>query len=98
MREGAWGRQRKVATRSKLGVNTAPLKKPAADGLKLKFKRIDKATDCWVNIPRKPKEGQPPRSKGNPILRADMSDEGGPCFATFKEKQNLEKYGKSEKE
>jgi hypothetical protein len=38
----AWGRQRKVATRSKFGVNTVPLKKPAADGLKLKFKTINK--------------------------------------------------------
>jgi predicted nucleic acid-binding Zn-ribbon protein len=28
-----WGRKRKVATRSKLGVNTSPLKKPAPEGL-----------------------------------------------------------------
>jgi hypothetical protein len=59
----AWGRQRKVATRSKLGVNTTPLKKPAGEGLKLKFKRVDKEKDRRVNIPRKPKEGQP-RGKG----------------------------------
>jgi hypothetical protein len=26
-----------------------------------------------------------------------VSDEGGPCFATFKEKQNPAKYGKSAK-
>ena len=52
-----WGRQRKLATRSKLGVNTAPLKKPAPERLKLKFKRIDKEKDRWINIPRIPKEG-----------------------------------------
>jgi hypothetical protein len=56
----AWGRQRKVAKRSKFGVNTTPLKKSAADGLKLKFKRIDKEKDRWVNIPRETKEGKPP--------------------------------------
>jgi hypothetical protein len=31
------------------------------------------------------------------MLKADVSDEGRPCFATFKEKQNPTKYGKSEK-
>jgi hypothetical protein len=39
-------------------------------------KGIDKERDRWVNIPRKPKEGQPPRSKGKSILKADVSDEG----------------------
>jgi hypothetical protein len=47
----AWGRQRKVAKRYKFGVNTTPLKKPATDGIKLKFKRIDKEKYRWVNIP-----------------------------------------------
>jgi hypothetical protein len=59
---------------------------PAADGLKLNFKRIDKEKDRWVNIPRETKEGKPPQGRGKPILRANMSEDGGPCFTTFKEK------------
>jgi uncharacterized protein YifE (UPF0438 family) len=87
----AWGRYRKTAKRSKFGVNTAPLKKTVADGLKLKFKRIKKEKNRWASVPRKLKEGKPPQRKSKP-------DNGELCFATFKEQQNLEKYGKSMKQ
>jgi hypothetical protein len=87
----AWDKYHKTATRSKFGVNTTPLKKTAADGLKLKFKWIDKEKDHWVNVPRKPKEGKPPQRKSKP-------DNGELCFATFKEQQNPKKYGKSMKQ
>jgi hypothetical protein len=93
----AWGRLRKVATRSKIRVNTTPLKKPAVDGLNMKFKRVNKEEDRWVNIPRKLKEGKPLRGKGKAILRTDVSKDGGSCIATFKENQNSEKYGKNMK-
>jgi hypothetical protein len=63
----------RLATRSKIGVNTTPLKKPAAYGLKLKLKGVNKEEDCWVNIPRKPKEGKPLPCKGKAILRTDVS-------------------------
>ncbi|KAK2457219.1 hypothetical protein QL285_004517 [Trifolium repens] len=64
----AWGRYHKTAIRSKFGVNTAPLKKTAADGLKLRFNRIDKEKDRRVNVPRKLKEGKPPQKKVNQIM------------------------------
>jgi hypothetical protein len=86
----AWGRYRKTTTKSKFGVNTAPLKKTGADGLKVKFKRINKEKDHWVSVPRKAKEGKPPLSKSKP-------DIGELCFATFKEQHNPDKYGNNMK-
>ncbi|MCI32322.1 hypothetical protein A2U01_0053535, partial [Trifolium medium] len=55
-----WGRFRKVAVRSKLGVNRIEVKKPPRPNLKIRFKKIldsSKQPDevKWINIPREPK-------------------------------------------
>ncbi|MCI19110.1 hypothetical protein A2U01_0040265, partial [Trifolium medium] len=52
-----WGKHRKVATRSKFGVNKVEVKKPPRPNLKIRFKRIidnEKQPEevKWVNIPR----------------------------------------------
>ncbi|KAK2367911.1 hypothetical protein QL285_081153 [Trifolium repens] len=49
----AWGRNRKVAKRSKPGVNTPPLKKPAAD------RKEEKENNSWVNAPKEQKKEHP---------------------------------------
>ncbi|KAK2421335.1 hypothetical protein QL285_031976 [Trifolium repens] len=56
----AWGRNRKVARRSKFGVNTPPLKKPAAE---------KREKNSWVNAPKEQKKEHPPKSKGKFILK-----------------------------
>ncbi|MCH98900.1 hypothetical protein A2U01_0019909 [Trifolium medium] len=73
-----WGRNRKVAVRSKFGVNKEPIKKPSRENLKIKFKKIidkDKRSEKWINIPRKVEEvkrrektlfkGDPPKRMGH---------------------------------
>ena len=88
----AWGRYRKVAKRSKFGVNTPPLKKPAAE------RKEERKKNNWVNTPKEQKKEHPPRSKGKSIIKtASSEDDGQLCFATFKEQQDLEKYGKRNK-
>ncbi|WJX68129.1 hypothetical protein P8452_52527 [Trifolium repens] len=84
----AWGRNRKVARKSKFGVNTPPLKKPAAEGKKYN----------WVRAEKEQKKEHPPKGKGKSIIKTVPSeDDGRLCFATFKEKQNPEKYERSNK-
>jgi hypothetical protein len=84
-----WGRNRKVAKRSKFGVNTPPLKKPAAEGKKERFKRVDKENNRWVGAQREQKKEDAPRGKGKSIIKtASSEDDGGLCFVTFKEQQN----------
>ncbi|WJX72555.1 hypothetical protein P8452_56423 [Trifolium repens] len=88
----AWGRYRKVAKRSKFGVNTPPLKKPAAE------KKEERKKNKWVNTPKEQKKEHPPRSKGKSIMKTVPSeDDERLCFATFKERQNPEKYERSNK-
>ncbi|KAK2374241.1 hypothetical protein QL285_075217 [Trifolium repens] len=88
----AWGRNRKVARKSKFGVNTPPLKKPAAERIEERMK------NNWVNAPKEQKKEHPPRSKGKSIMKTVPSeDDERLCFATFKEKQNPEKYERSNK-
>ncbi|KAK2435769.1 hypothetical protein QL285_020805 [Trifolium repens] len=73
----AWGRNRKVARKSKFGVNTAPLKKPAAEGKKYN----------WVRAEKEQKKEHPLKGKGKSIMKTVPSDDDGRlCFATFKEK------------
>ncbi|KAK2435887.1 hypothetical protein QL285_020912 [Trifolium repens] len=77
-----------MARRSKFGVNTPPLKKPAAKGRK----------NNRVKAEKEQKKEHPPRGKGKSITKKASSDDDGQlCFATFKEKQDLEKYEKSNK-
>ncbi|KAK2382252.1 hypothetical protein QL285_069800 [Trifolium repens] len=84
----AWGRNRNVARKSKFGVNTPPLKKPAAEGKKYN----------WVRAEKEQKKEHPPKGKGKSIIKTVPSeDDGRLCFATFKEKQNPEKYERSNK-
>ncbi|KAK2369100.1 hypothetical protein QL285_082253 [Trifolium repens] len=55
----AWGRNRKVARRSKFGVNTPPLKKPAAERKK----------NNWVKAPKEEKKEHPLESKKKSIIK-----------------------------
>ncbi|KAK2436770.1 hypothetical protein QL285_021740 [Trifolium repens] len=88
----AWGRNRKVARKSKFGVNTPPLKKPAAE------RKEEREKSCWVNAPKEQKKEHRPKGKGKSIIKAVPSeDDGQLCFATFKEKQNPEKYVRNNK-
>jgi hypothetical protein len=88
----AWGRNRKVARKSKFGVNTPPLKKPAAE------RKEEREKKSWVNAPKEQKKEHPPKGKGKSIIKTVPSeDDGQLCFATFKEKQNPEKYERSNK-
>ncbi|KAK2350298.1 hypothetical protein QL285_098351 [Trifolium repens] len=87
----AWGRNRKLAKRSKFGVNTPPPKKPTTE-------RNERKKNSWVDASKEQKKEHPPESKGKSIIKtATLEDDGRLCFATFKEQQNLEKYGKSNK-
>ncbi|KAK2403411.1 hypothetical protein QL285_052849 [Trifolium repens] len=84
----AWGRYRKVAKRSKFGVNTPPLKKPAAEERK----------NNRVKAEKEQKKEHPPRGKGKSIIKTVTTDDDGRlCYATFKERQNPEKYERSNK-
>ncbi|KAK2409656.1 hypothetical protein QL285_045071 [Trifolium repens] len=88
----AWGRNRKVARKSKFGVNTPPLKKPAAE------RKEEREKKSWVNAPKEPKKEDPPKGKGKFIIKTVPSeDDGQLCFATFKEKQNPAKYERNNK-
>ena len=81
-----------MARRSKFGVNTPPLKKSAAE------RKEERKKNSWVNAPKEQKKEHPPRSKGKSIMKIVPSeDDEQLCFATFKEKQNLEKYERSNK-
>ncbi|MCI25309.1 hypothetical protein A2U01_0046499 [Trifolium medium] len=54
-----WGKNHKVATRSKFGVNQGPVKKPFRENLKIRFRKIidkDSHSKKWINIPMKVKE------------------------------------------
>ena len=59
----AWGRNRKVARKSKFGVNTPPLKKPVAE------RKEEREKKSWVNAPKEQKKEHPPRSKGKSIIK-----------------------------
>ncbi|KAK2388636.1 hypothetical protein QL285_062296 [Trifolium repens] len=84
----AWGRYRKVAKRSKFGVNTPPLKKPAAEERK----------NNRVKAEKEQKKEHPSRGKGKSIIKTVPTDDDGRlCYATFKERQNPEKYERSNK-
>ncbi|KAK2423895.1 hypothetical protein QL285_034314 [Trifolium repens] len=88
----AWGRNRKVARKSKFGVNTPPLKKPAAE------RKEERKKKSWVIAPKEQKKKHPPKGKGKSIIKTVPSeDDGQLCFATFKEKKNPEKYERSNK-
>ncbi|KAK2395569.1 hypothetical protein QL285_057295 [Trifolium repens] len=88
----AWGRNRKVTRKSKFGVNTPPLKKLAAE------RKEERKKNNWVNTPKEQKKEHPPRSKGKSIMKTVPSeDDERLYFATFKEKQNPEKYERSNK-
>ncbi|KAK2456519.1 hypothetical protein QL285_003879 [Trifolium repens] len=88
----AWGTNRKVARRSKFGANTPPLKKPAAE------RKEEREKKSWVNAPKEQKTEHPPKGKGKSILKTVTSEDDGQLyFATFKEKQNPEKYERSNK-
>ncbi|KAK2421769.1 hypothetical protein QL285_032361 [Trifolium repens] len=88
----ALGRNRKVARKSKFGVNTPPLKKPASE------RKEEREKKSWVNAPKEQKKEHPPKGKGKSIIKTVPSeDDGQLCFATFKEKQNSEKYESSNK-
>ena len=81
-----------MARKSKFGVNTPPLKKPAAE------RKEERKKNNWVNTPKEQKKEHPPRSKGKSIMKTVPSeDDERLCFATFKEKQNPEKYERSNK-
>ncbi|MCI32499.1 hypothetical protein A2U01_0053713, partial [Trifolium medium] len=50
-----WGKNRKVAVRSKFGVNKEPLKKPSRENLKIRFKKIidkDKRSEKMDQYPK----------------------------------------------
>ncbi|KAK2374621.1 hypothetical protein QL285_075569 [Trifolium repens] len=82
----AWGRNRKVARKSKFGVNTPPLKKPAAKRKK----------NNWVRAQKEEKKEHPPESKGKSIIKtASSEDDGRLCFATFKEKKTQRSMGRT---
>jgi hypothetical protein len=84
----AWGRYRKVAKRSKFGVNMPHLKKSAAEGRK----------NNRVKAEKEQKKENPPRGKGKSIIKTVPTDDDGRlCYATFKERQNPEKYERSNK-
>ncbi|WJX12552.1 hypothetical protein P8452_03042 [Trifolium repens] len=88
----AWGRNRKVARRSKFGVSTPPLKKPAAE------RKDEREKKSWVNATKEQKKEHPPKGKGKSIIKTlPLEDDERLCFATFKEKQNPEKYERSDK-
>ncbi|KAK2382422.1 hypothetical protein QL285_069958 [Trifolium repens] len=88
----AWGRNRKVARKSKFGVNTPPLNKPPAE------RKKERKKNNWVNAPKEQKKEHPLRSKGKSIMKTVPSeDDERLCFSTFKEKQNPEKYERSNK-
>ncbi|KAK2381684.1 hypothetical protein QL285_069275 [Trifolium repens] len=85
----AWGRNRKVAKRSKFEVNTPPLKKPAAG-------RKERKKNSWVDTPKEQKKEHPPKGKEKSIIKT-APDDGQLCFAIFKEQQNPEEYGNGNK-
>ena len=88
----AWGRKRKGARRSKFGVNTPPLKKPAAE------RKEERKKNSWVDAPKEQKKVHPPKNKGKSIIKSVPSeDDERLCFATFKEKQDPEKYERNNK-
>ncbi|KAK2410269.1 hypothetical protein QL285_045643 [Trifolium repens] len=67
----AWGRNRKVARKSKFGVNTPPLKKPAAERIEKREKK------SWVNAPKKQRKEHSPKGKGKFIIKAvPLEDDG----------------------
>ena len=73
---------------SKFGVNTPPLKKPVAEGRK----------NNRVKAEKEQKKENPPRGKGKSIIKTVPTDDDGRlCYATFKERQNPEKYERSNK-
>ncbi|KAK2436513.1 hypothetical protein QL285_021502 [Trifolium repens] len=74
----AWGRYRKVAKRSKFGVNMPPLKRPAAE-------RKERKEKSWVGTPKEQKKEHPQKGKGKSIIKtASSEDDGRLCFFTFK--------------
>ncbi|MCI04017.1 hypothetical protein A2U01_0025059, partial [Trifolium medium] len=82
-----WGRNRKIATKSKFGVKREPLKKPSMESMKLRFKRItDKDTypERWINIPREAKEVKHGRKT---LFKGDSPKEWDICYAFYKEQQ-----------
>ena len=81
-----------MARKSKFGVNTPPLKKPAAE------RKEEREKKRCVNAPKEQMKEYPPKGKGKSIIKTIPSeDDGQLCFSTFKEKQNSEKYERSNK-
>ncbi|KAK2443350.1 hypothetical protein QL285_014462 [Trifolium repens] len=58
-----WGRNRMVAIKSKFGVNTPPLKKPATE------RKEEREKKSWVNAPKEQKKEHPPKGKGKSIIK-----------------------------
>ncbi|CAJ2672945.1 unnamed protein product [Trifolium pratense] len=61
-----WGRLRKVAVKSKLGVNKIEIKKPEKCNIKIKFKKVidyskQPAKVKWISVPREPERTYPPK-------------------------------------
>ncbi|MCI01706.1 hypothetical protein A2U01_0022733, partial [Trifolium medium] len=88
-----WGKNRKVATRSKFRVSKVQIKKPPTPNLKVRFKRIvDKEKQPeevkWVNIPREVSEV---KSKKKSWLKGYQPREWDICYAYYKEQQEERK-------
>ncbi|MCI13348.1 hypothetical protein A2U01_0034465 [Trifolium medium] len=82
-----WGKNCKVAVRSKVGVNKEPVKKPSREDLKIKFKKIidkDKRSEKWINIPRKVKEV---KRREKTLFKGDPPREWDIYYAFYKEQQ-----------
>ncbi|MCI03415.1 hypothetical protein A2U01_0024454, partial [Trifolium medium] len=86
-----WGRYRKTAARSKIGVNRIDIKKPPRPNLKIKFKRImdsseNPAKERWINIPREAKT----KTEEKHWLKGGRPKEWETYYATYKEQQHPE--------
>ncbi|MCI09379.1 hypothetical protein A2U01_0030465, partial [Trifolium medium] len=82
-----WGKYRKVAVKSKFGVNKVEIKKPPRPNLKIK-RVIDSTKQPeevkWVNIPREIKVEE---NKKKSWIKGDSPREWDACYAFFKEQQ-----------
>ncbi|MCI34575.1 hypothetical protein A2U01_0055795, partial [Trifolium medium] len=84
-----WGRFRKVAVRSKIGVNKIEIKKPPRSNLKIKFRKIldsskQPAEVKWINIPREPRVEV---NKKISCVKGAIPREWDICYAFHKEQQ-----------
>ncbi|MCI34041.1 hypothetical protein A2U01_0055259, partial [Trifolium medium] len=84
-----WGRFRKVAVKSKLGVNRIEIKKPPKTNLKIRFRKIidsskQPAVERWISIPREPKVEA---NKKMSCLKGATPRDWDICYAFHKEQQ-----------